>query len=95
VEYRLREVIQDACKFMRHSKRAQLSTEDVNSSLRLRNVESLYGFPAGAGPIAFAEVPGQPGLFYQEQTEIELKARGDGGTGEGGTVVLGLGGYRA
>eukprot|EP00740_Mantoniella_antarctica_P007300 CAMPEP_0181350554 /NCGR_PEP_ID=MMETSP1106-20121128/1324_1 /TAXON_ID=81844 /ORGANISM="Mantoniella antarctica, Strain SL-175" /LENGTH=503 /DNA_ID=CAMNT_0023463027 /DNA_START=148 /DNA_END=1656 /DNA_ORIENTATION=- len=73
VEYRLREVIQDACKFMRHSKRAQLSTEDVNSSLRLRNVESLYGFPAGAGPIAFAEVPGQPGLFYQEQTEIELK----------------------
>ena len=31
VEYRLREVIQDACKFMRQSKRVELSTEDVNS----------------------------------------------------------------
>ena len=73
VEYRLREVIQDACKFMRHSKRTELSTEDVNCSLKLRNVEALYGFPAGAGPISFKEVPGEPGLFYQEQTEIKLQ----------------------
>lgn len=78
VEYRLREVIQDACKFMRHSKRTELSTEDVNCSLKLRNVEPLYGFPAGAGPISFKEVPGQPGLFYQEQTEIKLQAGGRG-----------------
>ena len=75
VEYRLREVIQDACKFMRHSKRVELSTEDVNSSLRLRNVEALYGFPAGAGPLEFNEVPGQPGLFYQEDREVDLKVR--------------------
>lgn len=78
VEYRLREVIQDACKFMRHSKRTELSTEDVNCSLKLRNVEPLYGFPAGAGPISFKEVPGQPGLFYQEQNEIKLQAGGRG-----------------
>ena len=72
-EYRLREVIQDAVKFMRHSKRSKLSTEDVNSSLQLRDVEPLYGFPAGSGPIAFREVPNHPELFYQEQRELELK----------------------
>ena len=66
-------VIQDALKFMRHSKRTELSTDDVNSSLRLRNVEALYGFPSGAGPIAFKEVPGHPELFIQEQREIDLK----------------------
>ena len=73
VEYRLREVIQDSCKFMRHSKRTELSTEDVNASLKLREVESLYGFPAGAGPIPFREVPGCPEVFIQENREIELK----------------------
>ena len=73
VEYRLREVIQDALKFARHSKRSAISTEDVNASLRLRDVEPLYGFPAGAGPVPFREVPGQPELFFQEQKELQLK----------------------
>ena len=54
-EYRLREVIQDALKFARHSKRSTISTEDVNASLRLRDVEPLYGFPAGAGPVPFKD----------------------------------------
>ena len=72
-EYRLREVIQDALKFARHSKRSTISTEDVNASLRLRDVEPLYGFPAGAGPVPFREVPGQPELFFQEQKELQLK----------------------
>ena len=72
-EYRLREVIQDALKFARHSKRSTISTEDVNASLRLRDVEPLYGFPAGAGPVPFREVPGQPELFFQEQKELTLK----------------------
>ena len=43
VEYRLREVIQDACKFMRHSKRTEISTDDINSSLVMRRCEPLYG----------------------------------------------------
>jgi transcription initiation factor TFIID subunit 6 len=73
VEYRLREVIQDACKFMRHSKRVQLSTEDVNSSLKMKKVEALYGFPANAPAIAFKEVPGHPDFFTQASKEIELK----------------------
>ena len=57
VEYRLREVIQDACKFMRHSKRTELSTDDINSSLVMRRCEPLYGFPAGAGPSRSTKFP--------------------------------------
>ena len=39
VEYRLREIIQDAQKFARHAKRVKLTTEDVNSALQMRNFE--------------------------------------------------------
>jgi transcription initiation factor TFIID subunit 6 len=39
VEYRLREIIQEALKFVRHSRRTTLTTEDVNNALRVKNVE--------------------------------------------------------
>jgi hypothetical protein len=32
-------VCQDALKFMRHSCRSTLSTDDINSALRLRGIE--------------------------------------------------------
>jgi transcription initiation factor TFIID subunit 6 len=50
IEYRLREIIQEAIKFMKHSKRSTLCPRDVTHALRLRNVETLYGFSASAGP---------------------------------------------
>lgn len=39
VEYRIREIIQDASKFMRHSKRKLLTTDDVNHALSMKNIE--------------------------------------------------------
>ena len=39
VEYRLREVVQESLKFMKHAKRCKLTTTDINDALRLRNVE--------------------------------------------------------
>ncbi|GBG66944.1 hypothetical protein CBR_g74631 [Chara braunii] len=39
VEYRMREIIQEAIKWMRHSKRSALSCDDFSSALCVRNVE--------------------------------------------------------
>jgi transcription initiation factor TFIID subunit 6 len=39
VEYRLREIAQEAIKFMRHAHRQYLTSDDVNNALRLRNIE--------------------------------------------------------
>ena len=39
IEYRLRDIIQEAMKFMRHAKRSKLSTEDINHALKVRNLE--------------------------------------------------------
>ncbi|KAJ2897907.1 histone H4-like TAF Taf6, SAGA complex subunit [Coemansia aciculifera] len=47
VEYRLHEIIAEAMKFMRHSKRTKLTVADINSALRVRNVEPIYGFETG------------------------------------------------
>lgn len=39
VEYRVRQVVQDAGKFMRHAKRSQIRTADIDRALRARNIE--------------------------------------------------------
>lgn len=41
VEYRLREVIQEALKCMRHSRRTVLTAHDVAQALRIQNIEVL------------------------------------------------------
>ena len=41
VEYRIQEVVQEALKFMRHSKRTVLSPADISSALRTLNIEVL------------------------------------------------------
>lgn len=70
-EYRIREIIQEGMKFMHHSRRNKLTTEDLNSALRLRNVEILYGY-SSRDPLRFVRVAGQKDLFYIEDNEIDL-----------------------
>eukprot|EP00240_Pyramimonas_obovata_P005207 CAMPEP_0118942302 /NCGR_PEP_ID=MMETSP1169-20130426/35919_1 /TAXON_ID=36882 /ORGANISM="Pyramimonas obovata, Strain CCMP722" /LENGTH=428 /DNA_ID=CAMNT_0006887303 /DNA_START=376 /DNA_END=1658 /DNA_ORIENTATION=+ len=72
VEYRMREIIQESLKFMRHSKRSILTTEDVNCGLRLRNVEPLYGFAAGTEPLHFAQPEGHKDVFFLKDKELEF-----------------------
>jgi transcription initiation factor TFIID subunit 6 len=44
VEYRLRQIVQDASKFMRHGKRSQLRVCDIDRALKQRNIEPIFGF---------------------------------------------------
>ncbi|KAI8855247.1 hypothetical protein BC829DRAFT_378421 [Chytridium lagenaria] len=72
VEYRLREVIHEAKKFMRHSRRTVLQTDDINCALRLKNVEPLYGFTSSSA-FRFKQVPqGLQRLYFLEDQEVDL-----------------------
>ncbi|KAI9760505.1 MAG: cytochrome b subunit of succinate dehydrogenase, Sdh3p [Chaenotheca gracillima] len=74
VEYRVSQVLEEAIKFMRHSKRTTLSTSDVSQALRALNVEPLYGYDS-TRPLRFGEAsigPGQP-LFYVEDEEVDFE----------------------
>lgn len=72
VEYRLREIMQEAIKCMRHSKRTTLTADDVDGALNLRNVEPMYGFASG-GPLRFKRAMGHRDLFYLEDKDLEFK----------------------
>jgi len=71
VEYRLREVVQEAIKFMKHSKRSKLATEDVNNALRVLNVETMYGF-SSKDSLHFQRIPGTKDLFCLEDRQLEF-----------------------
>ncbi|KAL6975647.1 Transcription initiation factor TFIID subunit 6 [Sarracenia purpurea var. burkii] len=72
VEYRMREIMQEAIKCMRHSKRTMLTTDDVDSALNSRNVEPIYGFASG-DPLRFRRVVGHKDLFYIDDKELDFK----------------------
>ncbi|KAJ4972440.1 hypothetical protein NE237_005614 [Protea cynaroides] len=72
VEYRLREIMQEAIKCMRHSKRTTLTADDVDSALSLRNVEPIYGFASG-DPLRFKRAVGHKDLFYIDDKDVEFK----------------------
>ncbi|KAG9146754.1 hypothetical protein Leryth_005082 [Lithospermum erythrorhizon] len=72
VEYRLREIMQEAIKCMRHSKRTTLTVDDVDSALTLRNVEPVYGFASG-DPLRFKRAAGHKDLFYIEEKDVDFK----------------------
>ena len=71
VEYRLRDIVQEALKFMKHGRRDTLSTDDINFALRLRNAEPLYGFASGDPP-RFCRATGASDVFYLDDPEVNL-----------------------
>jgi hypothetical protein len=74
VEYRLAQVIEESLKFMKHSKRTILWSQDIAQALRVLDVEPLYGYDS-TRPLRYGEAsigPGQP-LFYVEDEEVDFE----------------------
>ncbi|KAB2032989.1 hypothetical protein ES319_D05G416800v1 [Gossypium barbadense] len=72
VEYRVQEIMQEAIKCMRHSRRTVLTADDVDSALNLRNVEPICGF-ASRDALRFKKAAGHKDLFYIDDKDVEFK----------------------
>lgn len=74
VEYRLGQVIIESLRFMREAGRSTLTVQDVSQSLKVLDVEPLYGYDS-TRPLRYGEAslgPGQP-LFYMEDEEVDFE----------------------
>ncbi|RIB06222.1 hypothetical protein C2G38_2278195 [Gigaspora rosea] len=73
-EYRIHEIIQEANKFMRHSKRTKLTGEDINNALRVINVDPLYGFTLNDNFKFQRTLAGQQELLFMDDDEYEFES---------------------
>lgn len=72
LEYRLKELLQDSGKFMRHAKRKKLISADLDMALKVKNVEPLYGFDTDEYVPFRHTSGGGKDLFYQEEQDLGL-----------------------
>lgn len=79
IEYRIRDIAQSASKYMRHSKRSQLTTGDIDAALREKNIEPIYGFyppysfGKSRGPwFRSVQTPSGVPLYFMEDEELDF-----------------------
>ncbi|XP_010480190.1 PREDICTED: transcription initiation factor TFIID subunit 6b [Camelina sativa] len=69
VEYRVREVMQEAIKCMRHARRTTLMAHDVDSALHFRNLEPT----SGSKSVRLRRAPENRDLYFLDDKDVELK----------------------
>lgn len=70
LEYRLKEVCQEASKFMLASHRSKLNTNDINNALISRNVEPFFGYDSNE-TLIFRGLPCN--AYYVPDEEVDLE----------------------
>ncbi|PVZ98363.1 hypothetical protein BB558_002420 [Smittium angustum] len=72
IEYRIIQIVEDAKKFMRHSKRNKLLVSDINNALKVRNLEPVYGYELGSKVQYSSVSTAFEDIYYEEEEEIDL-----------------------
>lgn len=75
IEYRIHEIIEQALKFMRHSKKTTLTTAHISQALKVLNVEPLYGYESRA-PLLYREAmvgPGQTLYYIDDDEDVDFE----------------------
>ncbi|KAL9952533.1 hypothetical protein ACROYT_G039802 [Oculina patagonica] len=73
VTYRLRETLQSASQFMKHSKRRRLTCEDFNKALETSSTEPIYGYGSLEDMLFRSTTTKDGDIFYVEDKEIGLR----------------------
>jgi len=77
VEYRIHQVIEEAARYMRHSRRTVLTTADIDLALRTLNIEPLYGHTPHAPStfrraLPFPHLSSAGAVYFVEDEEIDF-----------------------
>jgi len=73
VTYRLRETLQSASQFMKHSKRRRLTSEDFNKALGTSSTEPIYGYGSLEDMLFRSTTTKDGDIFFVEDKEIGLR----------------------
>nr|XP_043622627.1 transcription initiation factor TFIID subunit 6-like [Erigeron canadensis] len=74
IEYRVREIMQEAIKCMHHSKRTCLTSLDVDTALQLRKMEPIYvASSANSSSLQFKRAPQSKDLFYIQDKDVDFR----------------------
>lgn len=80
VSFKLKQIVQDAAKFMHYSKRTKLVLSDIDNSLKIRNIKPQYHFVTPDSiPFRFAS-GSERELNFMEEKEINLSEVIEGGS---------------